>query len=61
MDLRTYLDQQAKVSIRSFANALGVPRQSMWRYATGQATPPAKIMLQIEKATNGQVDVARFS
>lgn len=54
MKLKTYLKRR-KVSMKSFAKQVGITRQAIHYYVTGQRTPQLGIALDIVKATGGEV------
>lgn len=59
MILSDYLNQH-DVSDRAFAERIGVSRQALHRYRTGQRTPKPPVMKRIREATGGAVAADDF-
>ena len=59
MKLRTYLARN-KVSIRQFADMIGVHYETARRYVHGQIVPSSTTMRRIIEATNGDVQPTDF-
>lgn len=60
MTLRDYLEGPPKQSYAEFARLIGVSRQTVQRYLTGERTPNLHTMGRIEAATEGRVTVSDF-
>ena len=54
MKLKTYLKRR-KLTAKAFAKQIGITRQAVHYYVTGQRTPQLGIAIDIVKATNGEV------
>ncbi|MFG1376130.1 helix-turn-helix domain-containing protein [Xanthobacter autotrophicus] len=59
MDIATWLSQN-DVSEAEFAVRIGVTRQSIWRYRSGERVPRPGVIARIREATGGQVTANDF-
>ena len=48
------------ISDADFAARIGVSRQALWRYKSGERIPRPKILKRIQDETGGQVQPADF-
>ena len=60
MKLATYLENN-ELTDAAFARQIGVERQAVGRYKTGERFPEKLILLEIYKATNGAVTANDFA
>lgn len=60
MRLADYLTDN-KISDATFAGSIGVERQAVFRYRTGERFPEKTILLKIYEATNGAVTANDFA
>lgn len=60
MKLAAYLDAE-QISDAAFARMVGVERQAVGRYKTGERFPERTILLRIFEATNGAVTANDFA
>jgi transcriptional regulator with XRE-family HTH domain len=60
MKLATYLEENG-LTDAAFARVIGVERQAVGRYKTGERFPERLILLEIYKATNGAVSANDFA
>lgn len=60
MQLAKYLEQN-KISDAAFARSIGVERQAVGRYRTGDRFPEKSVLLEIFKASNGSVTANDFA
>ncbi len=64
MDLQEYLfyrkRKDASFQEKNFAALLGITQHQLWKIKTGKLAPTAKMLLLIEKHTNGEVDVMKM-
>lgn len=49
-----------KISDAAFAARIGVSRQALWRYKSGERIPRPSILQRIQGETGGQVQPADF-
>jgi transcriptional regulator with XRE-family HTH domain len=59
MQLATYLSQK-EISDGDFAEAIGVSRQAVHRYKTGERFPERAVLQKIAEATGGNVTANDF-
>jgi transcriptional regulator with XRE-family HTH domain len=59
MKLSEWLSSNS-ISDTEFAEKIGVSRQALYRYKQGTRVPKPKIVLEIAKATDGQVSANDF-
>lgn len=59
MTLQTYLKKHG-ISIRQFADLIGVRRESARRYAAGERVPRPTVMRRIRDVTGGKVTADSF-
>jgi transcriptional regulator with XRE-family HTH domain len=59
MQLATYLSQKA-ISDGDFAEAIGVTRQAVHRYKSGERFPERAVLQKISEATEGNVTANDF-
>lgn len=59
MKLAVWLNEN-DVSDSSFAATIGVSRQALFRYRTGERTPRGEVMARIRAATDGMVTADDF-
>jgi len=59
MTLETWLAKN-QTSDAAFATQIGVSRQALWRYKSGERIPRPKILERIQVATGGRVKPADF-
>lgn len=61
MDLEEYLFYRKKkdpsFQEKEFAKLLGISRKKLWEIKSGRDAPSSKMILLIDKHTNGEVDV----
>jgi transcriptional regulator with XRE-family HTH domain len=60
MQLAIYLEQN-NISDSDFADQIGVERQAVYRYRSGQRFPEKTILHKIFEATNGAVTANDFA
>jgi transcriptional regulator with XRE-family HTH domain len=60
MKLATYLEQN-ELTDAAFARLIGVERQAVGRYKSGERFPEKLILLEIYRATNGAVTANDFA
>lgn len=60
MRLDTYLETKT-VSDSDFADLIGVSRQAVHRYKTGERFPEKPVLTKIFEATNGEVTANDFA
>jgi transcriptional regulator with XRE-family HTH domain len=60
MKLATYLEEN-ELTDAAFARVIGVERQAVGRYKTGERFPERLILVKIYKATNGAVTANDFA
>jgi transcriptional regulator with XRE-family HTH domain len=60
MQLATYLDENG-ISDAAFARSIGVERQAVGRYRSGERFPEKVILLRIFEVTGGQVTANDFA
>lgn len=59
MTLQTYLSTHG-ISIREFADSIGVKWTSVWRYVNGERVPRPVVMRRIREVTDGKVTADSF-
>lgn len=61
MDLEEYLfyrkRKDSSFQEQHFAKQLGITQHQLWKIKTGKIPPSSKMILLIQKHTNGEVDV----
>lgn len=59
MDLKSYLDTE-NIPVASFAEMIGVKRQTVYSYLSGKKFPSKKTMPKIKEATSEKVTADSF-
>lgn len=55
MRLSDYLSDRPEITDADFAERIGVSRQALWRYKSGDRRPEWDVLAKISEVTNGEV------